>query len=375
LLLCLFPGTLGMASQVFPAPGATMRAAAVSRFGIADEVLSCVPDFTKPIVKEGSGDMLVKVLALSLSPGDWRTIMGDADLFRTPKSWPYVPGGDVCGVVEAIDPACKDTKFSVGQTVVSTWEGTAWGGMAEYALVKPKFSAALPKGLSPEEGAALANSAGHALNGLRKAKVKPGDRVLVLGGSGGVGCSLLQILKALGASYVAATSTDAALCTSLGADRVINYNEQPWYAVSEFNKEKFDIVIDLAEGNSAWKRSSRVAKPAWRGGRHVTFVLHEWHIEIHSIRHILGFMLMPMLVRPLWSLLMGFVKPRYTAYIGGVSSEVLEEVLSLTSKGQHRAVIDPEGPFPFTTEGVRAAFRRLASRHAKGKVVVKIADA
>lgn len=77
-----------------------MKAAVATAFGQPDAVLQIATDRPKPAMQPGK--ILVHVQACSLSPGDYRTILGDADLFRTPESWPYIPGGDVCGTISAL---------------------------------------------------------------------------------------------------------------------------------------------------------------------------------------------------------------------------------------------------------------------------------
>lgn len=99
-------------------------------------------------------------------------------------------------------------RFAVGDCIVGTWAGTPLGGMAEYALLDVELTAPKPAGLSPAEAAALPNSSLHALDALREAEVRPGERVLVLGGGGGVGTALLQLLKnEANAGFVATTAS------------------------------------------------------------------------------------------------------------------------------------------------------------------------
>ncbi len=87
------------------------------------------------------------------------------------------------------------SKFKPGDTVVATWDFLAAGGLAEYALVDPKLAALRPPSLSSVEGSALANSAGHASMAVKNAGVKKGDRVLILGGSGGLGTAFVQFAR------------------------------------------------------------------------------------------------------------------------------------------------------------------------------------
>ena len=294
-------------------------------------------------------------------------LSGDTALVKYPsKGFPYVPGLDVCGqVVEAVPP------FAVGDWVVATW-GDAFGagGAAEYSVVDPALTVPKPEGLDCVGAAALANSAGHALMALRAAKVQPGDRVLVLGGSGGVGTAMVQLARTaeFGASYVAATSTDVGLLASLGVDRPIDYSQEDWSRLDEFVARPFDVIIDCAEGVAAWRRVRDGSGVLRAGGRFVAVVLNEWHIQMTRWWHLPAFLLPP-LGRMLRSRL---GRTRYAMYVGTLDGSVLAELLRLAEGGQLRPVVDPEGPYPLSTDGAVAAFERLASRRAKGKVVVAI---
>jgi threonine dehydrogenase-like Zn-dependent dehydrogenase len=86
---------------------------------------------------------------------------GDGSLIKKPKAFPYIPGGDICGTVEAIGPDVTD--FQPGDAVVATWSVFGEGGLAEYAIVNSKLTVKKPDAITQIEGAALANSAGHAV--------------------------------------------------------------------------------------------------------------------------------------------------------------------------------------------------------------------
>ncbi|CAN0275730.1 unnamed protein product, partial [Hapterophycus canaliculatus] len=116
----------------------------------------------------------------------------------------------------------------VGDRVIATNGMNPTGGLAEYAVVPTKFAGKAPPDVDPVQAAALPNSPITAMHAVKAAKLKEGDRVMVLGGSGGVGSSLLQLSKDAKASFVATTSTAEALCLSLGADVVIDYRENNW---------------------------------------------------------------------------------------------------------------------------------------------------
>lgn len=349
-----------------------MKCITAKAFGEIDEVLSMSVDYPRPKLISGSGQMLIRVQACSLSPGDWRMLSGACELIKTPPSFPYIPGLDVAGIVEEVDDG---TDFKVGDNVIASWSASyGIGGMAEYALVEVSNAVIRPESLSIIDASALANSASHAISVFQNAQVIEGDRVLVLGGSGGLATTLVQLIKDAGSSFLAATSTDEVLMQSLGVDHVVNYREQDWWEVPEFKNNPFDVIIDCAEGTSAWKRASSdhsLLKTGCNGGRFVAVVWNEWHIEMRSCCNLLTFFCPPAL-RHLWTRLCCPFVPRYKLQVGSVSGETLSNVLQLVEEGRFKVVLDPSSPFPFTADGVKRAFHLLASRGGHGKIVVNM---
>jgi NADPH:quinone reductase-like Zn-dependent oxidoreductase len=360
------------------APTKTMRAATVKQHGgTIDADIQVVDDFPRPALRRKKGEMIIRVLACSLAPGDLRVHRGDCDLLQSPGFFPYVPGGDVCGYVEEVEPGAP---FKKGDVVISMFGPTAAGpgpagGLAEYCAVLVAHSVLKPESVSEIDGAAMASSALTAYTAVRH--VRAGDRVLVIGGSGGVGCHLLQLLKAAGASHVATTSTQAELTKSLGADVVIDYRTQHWWDLPAYQRQPFDIVFDLMGGMQGWPAASRsgAVKRGSRGGRWVTTAPDDPHFPIHSTAQALGCML-PILGRASYSRLAFWSAPKYTYHLGIEPKRGnLQGLAQAVADGKLKIVLDPASPLPFTTEGVRRAFHVQDSKHAHGKVVVQIAKA
>lgn len=167
--------------------------------------------------------------------------------------------------------------LQVGDTVVSQFDQN-WGGLAEYAVAKTASCARNPPArLSLAEVAATGSSGSCAVVFSRH--VKSGDRVLVIGGSGGVGTFLVQLARARGASFVAAVSTQTELMRELGVDKAIDYREEDVWKSAEFQTKggQFDVVFDLVEKGwdrvaSPEGRARPIVKTAWKGGRFVTTV-------------------------------------------------------------------------------------------------------
>jgi len=243
----------------------------------------------------------------------------------------------------------------------------------------------LPADLTFEEGAVLASVAPAMLLSER---IRSGERVLVFGGGGGVGSHACQILrKKQNVKHlvgVASTHPERLLEEPLGYDEVINYNERDVFGVAEFRENPFDVVVDLA-GCGTWlriddERSPSIVKPASEGGRYLPLTPDAAIFEANSLWGILK----PFLFVPLWRAIKSRTwgrrrLPKYT-FAHSIDSErshltrTIDMASSTSSKGKKllRAVVDPKGPFPFTTEGVRKAFHLQDSRHVRGKVVISV---
>lgn len=193
----------------------------------------------------------------------------------------------VTRVVETI--ADGETYLQVGDRVVSQFDCN-WGGLAEYALVKTSHCAKNPPtSLSSAEVAATASSGAAAV--ILSRYIKRGDRVLVIGGSGGVGSFLVQLARTKGASFVAAVSTQTELMLELGVDKAIDYREEDVWVSDEFRSDtgRFDVVFDLVEKGwdrvtSKEGRARPIVKTGWEGGRFVTTVRERGFDDAHLQR-------------------------------------------------------------------------------------------
>src|SRR5438046_3980754 len=171
---------------------------------------------------------------------------------RRPKS--RAMGVDVAGQVEAVGK--NVTRFRVGDEVY----GARAGSLAEYGRGGPQsFLVPKPAGLTFEQAAAVPMAASTALQGLRdKGQLKPGQRVLINGASGGVGTFAVQIAKAFGAHVTAVCSTrNVDQARTLGADEVIDYTKE------DFTRrgKRYDLILDVAASGSLSSRR-RVLEPS-----------------------------------------------------------------------------------------------------------------
>jgi NADPH:quinone reductase-like Zn-dependent oxidoreductase len=217
---------------------ATMRAVVRHHYGSPD-VLQ-VEDL--PVPTPGAGEVLVRVVAASVSRGDWHMMTGRPYLMRLVGFGlrrPRVPGlgSDLAGVVEAVGPDV--TGFAPGDEVF----GVGRQAFAQYAVAPARKLARKPASVSFEHAAAVPVSALTALQALRdQGRLRAGQHVLVIGASGGVGSFAVQIAKAWGAEVTGVCSTaKTELVKGLGADHVIDYTQR------EIDAEgpRYDLVLDI----------------------------------------------------------------------------------------------------------------------------------
>jgi NADPH:quinone reductase-like Zn-dependent oxidoreductase len=233
------------ARPVVAAIPASMRAVTRDAFG-GPEVLR-VADVALPRLEPG--EVLVRVRAAAANPWDWHFLRGlpyiarlTAAGLRRPKH--PVLGGDIAGSIVATGDGAS--LFAVGDAVFGFIE---FGGFAEYVAVPETALAPMPRNLAAEQAAAVPLAATTALQGLRDAgRLAAGDRVLIVGASGGVGTFAVQLAAHLGAHVTAVTSgRNAGLVRALGAGAVVDYTTTDVTTLDE----RFDLILQLAGTASA----------------------------------------------------------------------------------------------------------------------------
>jgi NADPH:quinone reductase-like Zn-dependent oxidoreductase len=241
----------------------TMRAFVCRRYGGPDVVE--LADVQKPVPRDN--EVLVRIHATTVTSGDWRvrtlcvpTGLGLAARLGFGFARPRQPvlGTELAGRIEAVG---KDvTRFRVGDEVFG-FPGGAMGCHAQYrTMPEDGRLARKPANLSYEEAASLPFGASTSMHFLRKAGIGPGDKVLVIGASGGVGTAMVQLAKHHGAEVTGVTSTNnLALVSALGADRMIDYTKEDFTA----RGETYDIVVDTV-GRTPFSRCKPVLKEKGR---------------------------------------------------------------------------------------------------------------
>ena len=311
-----------------------------------------VEDVPKPVPADGQ--VLVKVRAAAVNPLDWHFIRGTPYLMRLSSGLrkPKVTrlGVDFAGTVEAVGP--NVTRFKAGDEVF----GGRTGAFAEYVTVgEDKAIALKPANVTFEQAASVPIAGVTALQALRdKGKLRSGQKVLINGASGGVGTFAVQIAKSMGATLTGVCSgRNAAMVKSIGADDVVDYTKE------EFTQggRRWDVILDCV-GNRSLGDLRRALNPSGicvligGGGPND------------------GKWIGP-LVQPVKAVLLSpFTSQKFGMFIAELRQADLNALGSLMQEAKVVPVIDRRYPL----SEVPAAIAYLEQGHAKGKVVIDVAE-
>jgi NADPH:quinone reductase-like Zn-dependent oxidoreductase len=319
-----------------------MKAIVHSRYGPPDALE--LNDIDTPVVNNDA--VLVQVHAAAVGKGDWLTVQGLPYVARIRYGLPNpkhpVPGFDVAGRIETV--GSHVTQLQPGAAVF----GWCDGSFAEYASVPEGQLVLKPANLTFEQAAAVPISGFAALQALRDTGgVQPGQTVVIIGASGGVGSFAVQLAKAFGAQVTGVCSTKSVdLVRSIGADHVIDYTQQDFTRTGQ----RWDLILEMA-GNRPLAELRRALTPkgtlvlvGGSGGR--------WFMG--TGRTLRAVVVSPFVRQRLRSF---FSKPR------GADLVVLKEFLEA---GKITPVIDRTFPLSETA----AAIRYVGERSTQGKTVI-----
>src|SRR3954469_11031962 len=332
-----------------------MKALVLRKHGTLDE-LQVVSDHPVPRLIEGH--VVIRVRASSFNYHDVFTVRGMPGI-KVPL--PVIIGLDMAGEISEV--GSDVTKWKAGDRVlvnpVNKKKGLMGemldGGMAEYCLVAADQLVAMPDGVSFEDAASLPVAYGTAHRMLiTHNTVKKGDRVIVLGASGGVGTGCVLLAKMLGAEVIACASSEGKLqaLKDMGADEVVDYTKVDWskWAVEKYGKPQrrsyeggVDVVVNFTGGDT-WVPSLRCIK---RGGKLLVCGATAAHDPKEDLRYV-------------WS---------FEIEIKGSNSfydDNLAALMELIQQGKIKPVIDKVLPLEQAAEGLRL----IQDREIFGKVVV-----
>ncbi|GAA4415309.1 zinc-binding dehydrogenase [Georgenia halophila] len=332
----------------------TMRAVVLRDHGDVD-ALRLEEDYPYPML--GAGQAIVKVRATSLNYHDIFTVNGMPGITI---NFPLVPGLDVVG--EIAEVADDVTGWDVGDRVlVHPLHGTDLmgethdGGLAQYSLVDAEQLIAVPENVSYEHAAALPVAYGTAHRMIvDKGTVTAGDKVLVLGASGGVGTASVLLAKQLGAWVVAAVGSEekGRRMLEIGADEYINYRETDFYQWTKEHVGKpsrvsaetgFDVIINFTGGDT-WRPTLKSTK---LGGKILVCGATAGFDPVEDLRYI-------------WTFELQIIGSN------GFSAADFRALLDDVDNGALEPVVDEVVPL----EGTVEALRKVRDRGVIGKIVV-----
>lgn len=316
----------------------TMRAALYDRFG-GPEVLY-VGEVPKPV--PGPGEVLVKVGAMSINGGELHARAGRMKLL-TGRKFPLRTGLDFAGEIAGFgSPAAG---LALGDQVWGIMaRSSGFGSAAQYVVVRPEQISRSPKGLDPVDAVALPVGT-TAITALRdKARLRPGERLLVRGAAGGVGNVAVQLGKVMGAHVTGLARADnLTLVCELGADEALDYR-----STTPADLGRYDVVLDAVGKDLPAYR--RLLAP---GGRMVALAF-----DTDRIAASLGYLLA--------SAVHGRSRARF--FSGNPKTELFTELTSYVEQDMLRPVVDTVFPLA----DIAAAHRALEAGGVRGKHVVRI---
>jgi NADPH:quinone reductase-like Zn-dependent oxidoreductase len=313
----------------------------------APDVLE-LQEVDEPVVNDD--EVLVHVSAASANPRDWHFMRGMPYFMRLqfglrePRNGAL--GSDVAGRVEAVGG--NVTRFRPGDEV---YAHVLAGGFAEYASVPEDFLGLKPANLTFEQAATVPLAGLTALQGLRdRGRVQPGQKVLIIGASGGVGTFAVQIAKSFGADVTGVCSTrNVAMVRAIGADHVIDYTREDFAQ----RGQRYDLIFQLA-GTRSPSDCRRALTP---GGMLIVSSGESDGRWIGPVDRIIKALV-----------LSPFVSQRLVAFEAKRSGEDLQVLKQLIESGKLSPVIDRTYPLSEVPE----AIRYLEQGHARGKVVITV---
>ena len=326
-----------------------MRAVQITAPGGPDVLQLC----KRPVPEPRPGELLIKVAASGVNRPD---VLQRKGLYPVPAGVSDLPGLEVAGTVAAGSPADLDTAgLGLGDSVCALVAG---GGYAEFCVAPAGQCLPVPRGLSLVEAASLPETFFTVWqNVFFSARLKPGETLLVQGGSSGIGVTAIQLAKAMGAIVIVTAGSDdkCAACLALGADHAINYRTRDFGAeVTRLTDGRgVDVVLDMVAGDylareiACLAEDGRLALIATQGGNAA---------QVDA----------GMVLRKRLTLTGSTLRPRSVAYKSALAQDLRAEVWPLIAAGRIKPVIHQVFP---AAQAAQAHALMESSAHV-GKIVL-----
>ncbi|QRN92921.1 NAD(P)-dependent alcohol dehydrogenase [Archangium violaceum] len=292
-----------------------------------------------PVPIPAANEVLVRVRAAGVNPADTGLRAGKYKLFSGSR-FPMGLGLDLAGEVAQVGTGVKD--FRPGDAVYTFRDAGRPGSYAQYATVSATHLAPKPKTLGFTEAAAVPVAALTALQGLRvRGELKAGQRLLVIGASGGVGTFAVQMGKLLGAHVTGVCSTrNVELVRGLGADEIIDYTRESFVS----GGRSWDVILDTVGTDYGASKKALARRGTW-----VTIVPSPKVVFYTALRMLPG-------------------GPRVHTFMAQPEAAQLREVAEWIDSGRLRVLVEKVYPLPEVAE----AHRHSESHRARGKLVLEL---
>ncbi|MBX9445793.1 NADP-dependent oxidoreductase [Dickeya chrysanthemi] len=332
-----------------------MKALMFKEYGKADSITF----YEIPVPEIQPNDILVKVHAVGLNPIDYMIPKGT---FKPVLKFalPATVGSDLAGVVESV--GSRVTRFKPGDAVFASIFDMGIGALADFAVVPERAAAHKPVNLDFVQAASIPMVGLTSWQALKeRAHLKPGQKVFIPAGSGGIGSFAIQLAKQLGATVGTTTSTgNLEMVRRLGADEIIDYKKQEFEDILQ----GYDVVLGTVRGDHIQK-SLNILKPH---GRVVSLIgpLDAAFAHARDMNFLMKFIFKLMS----WKIIR-LAKKRdiqYSFLFVHTDGMQLEEISEFLEAGKIHPVIDKV----FSFEDAKQALAYLETGRAKGKVVVKL---
>jgi NADPH:quinone reductase len=326
-----------------------MRAIAITQFG-KPEVLA---ETTRPDPQPGPGEMLVRVSASGVNRPD---VLQRKGAYAPPPGASDLPGLEVAGTVAGGDPAeLAAAGWALGDRVCALVAG---GGYAELCVVPIPQCLPVPAGLSDIEAASLPETFFTVWsNVFDRARLQPGETLLVQGGASGIGVTAIQLAKALGSTVIVTAGNDdkCAACVALGADHAINYRTADFAVEAKrlTDGRGVDVVLDMVAGDYVAREISCLAED----GRIVIIAVQGGVKSEFNAGEVL---------RRRLTVSGSTLRPRPVAFKGAIAQALREKAWPLIEAGRIKPVI--ERVFP--AADAAAAHALMESGQHVGKIVL-----
>ncbi|MBL4703333.1 MAG: NAD(P)-dependent alcohol dehydrogenase [Flavobacteriales bacterium] len=327
-----------------------MKAYQINHYGVPKNVL-ILKEVEQPVPLEN--EVLLRICATTINDYDWVIVAGKPRLLRLmfgfgkPKKKFQIPGMELAAVIEAVGK--NVTKFKLGDEVYGDTSGFRFGTFAEYICMDENSLEIKPSGMSFEEAASIPHASMLALQGLHDiGNLQEGQKILINGGGGGVGCFALQLAKLKNIEVTGVDSGEKLKrLKELGFDQMIDYKKEDFTKL----KTKYDLILDCKTNRSPFAYT-RVLSPK---GKYVT-------VGGNMTR-----MLQLLFLKPLISLF----STKKMFIVALKPNKDLAYISDLYTKGKIKCPIDG----PYELEEIPSAVQRFGEGKHFGKIVISIKPA